>query len=663
MGCAAAEELHLQLTGYPLPPTFTETTRNDVAIFSPELAPLLQKVGADDSKPLAGHNPLMFQLRCNGLMPTRTFWPLPQPWIMLEPDLGKVAEVFQWDATTLTPATALRDWSQAVEQAIDVSLRHSQADGEVSRPGLPPQFQGRCTEFVPCTVPFTGLIKPGRHDDFSPKVDQPTHLLKAVATQIRRIKSLIRRSKVLCEQTPERLRSLYDEWKCIRRSRGCRQYFWDWLMSTPELYPVPLRLPSLESLSDLHQLLEHHVNQLAYQHHKRRDHLAIFLRERDIRKGKKQVYQSIREPSPGLVEHLQEFFGLVVCSRRAPQTILGPAAALSFHLAKLGWQLTRQGMLLIDAFYSLDLLYANWQDIVSAINKLGKHAVALQLSGAVMSADQKVHFLDDAETCPFCGEPDSKEHQLLHCASTAVMRGQHDLTCTLLADHDDIYIHQPGVFRTPHFECIRAMQRACPEADVVTEGAEFGFFTDGSCQQPTSVQHRWAAYAIVYPIHPPDQIVADAALPIDVMLTRHFAVAGVALLPGHQTIDRAELLAVVQVHERGTDQPVYADSAYVLSRFALLQRTLNISLLHKSKNFDLLRRWHVLIWTRRLRTPTLKVQAHQPIPASTTDDTWLRIGNAVADLAAKQAAFSLLPSYVDLLQTGAQEELRYQDFF
>eukprot|EP00438_Fugacium_kawagutii_P005392 Skav210137 [mRNA] locus=scaffold1493:168850:173052:- [translate_table: standard] len=407
-----------------------------------------------------------------------------------------------------------------------------------------------------------------------------------------------------------------------------------------------------------------------------------------------RMYLSVASDAEAL-----EFYNLVASVDRPPQSIMGPAGALSFYLAKLSWQLDRQGWLLVDAFFRLHLLYSDLADILRAVEQAwldlvalevssrqgckhmppldrrltttvfsrmgsdGKHALALELTGAFMTGEQKHHFLDDGALCPFCSQVDSKEHQLLHCPATEVVRHTHADTCEMLDQHDLIYTLQPAVFQNSQFSYIRMLQFHLPEADLQVTQARYGFFTDGSCQQPTSPFHRWGAYAVVFPLHAVAEIVADVHLPLGMILDKHFGTAGVALLPGRQSIDRAELLAAVQTHEQRTEQPVHTDSAYVLSRYALLQQTRNIWVLHKMKNFDLLRRWHTLLWDHDLSTPTVKVKAHQDLLADSPRETWLRIGNAVADLVAKRACLQLLPSYTQLMRDGFTDEQHAQDFF
>eukprot|EP00438_Fugacium_kawagutii_P010708 Skav212510 [mRNA] locus=scaffold2713:140549:150050:+ [translate_table: standard] len=732
-GCVTIEDCHQQLYGHALPPTFTNTTRNDVAILSSELAPMVQSVQVNQDHLVAGHNPLLFDLLCPDTMPTRTMWPLPHPWIELDPDPAEVRRSFTWNNRNFEEGRELLQWSQAVEQAVDAALK-TKAHPSFPSQGLPDAYRGRCENRMPRQTPLTSLIPPGRHDDFHPAIDQPTHLLKAWTSQVRRLKSLYRRST--CKTKPQSAHQLQTEWNTVLRAKGCRQHFWDWIFSMPELYPVPLSCPSASLLYDMCQLMEHHVNHLAYLHNKRRQALATFLKERDVKRtaikyamlGDRRNAQpfltcmvlttALQDPEQYTILqallhardyaiHLPEqealqFFEQVSQSHKLPQAIMGPAGALQYYLAKLDWQMTSSGLIHVAAFFDLHLLQSNWHDIVEAVEiswlehvsvqvssrhgcshmpvinrrstvgvfeslpSPGKHAIALQLTGAPMTGEQKSKFSDGSDLCPYCLAPDSKEHQVLYCEATQTIRDQHAETCDMLDQHDDIYVVQPAVFRHPDADYIRTMQFSLPEADIQMRGIIGGIFTDGTCQRPASIATRWAAYAVVVPVSAQADIVADAGMPLELMLQKHFSVAGLALVPGAQNIPRAELLAALQAHESQLEDaefPVYTDSSYVLKSLALVQQTRVVVRLHKHRNFDLLRRWRHLVWGRGRRTPTIKVKAHQPIPGSTPHETWTRIGNAVADLVAKRAAFQLLPAYTATLRAMGEEEDIMTRFF
>lgn len=290
----------------------------------------------------------------------------------------------------------------------------------------------------------------------------------------------------------------------------------------------------------------------------------------------------------------------------------------------------------------------------------GKHALALQLTGAPMTGEQKSKFSDGSDMCAYCSEKDSKEHQLLHCSATEAMRNQHAAVCQQLEEFSAIHILQPAVFQPSEFEYIRTLQFALPEAEVLVPNDLMGMFTDGSCQQPHSQLTRWAAFAIVCPISAKEAIVADFQKPIEDILHLHFSVTGMALVPGTQTVPRAELFAVVQAHEaqlsHAIEAPVYTDSSYVLKCLRLIRSSSSVIVFHRKPNFDLLKRWHTLYWTHGRTTPTEKVKAHQQLQGENLHDTWLRIGNAVSDYVAKKTALELLPSYTDMLRQMHTDE-------
>ena len=63
LGFRTAEEIYMELKGQCLPPTYGTSTRHDVCILSPSLTNLVTDVWVDDSKMLAGHNPLCVELQ------------------------------------------------------------------------------------------------------------------------------------------------------------------------------------------------------------------------------------------------------------------------------------------------------------------------------------------------------------------------------------------------------------------------------------------------------------------------------------------------------------------------------------------------------------------------------------------------------------------------
>lgn len=134
-------------------------------------------------------------------------------------------------------------------------------------------------------------------------------------------------------------------------------------------------------------------------------------------------------------------------------------------------------------------------------------------------------------------------------------------------------------------------------------------------------------------------------------LERFFHVVAVAHQQGQQTVDRSELEATILAHEAATGKPVFTDSQYVLDTLSMLREITTISLLHKKPHYDLLCRWHFLIWDLELETPTIKVKAHQSLTNCEGFERALRIGNHFADSVVKAGVAALHPSYQQMVQT------------
>lgn len=346
--------------------------------------------------------------------------------------------------------------------------------------------------------------------------------------------------------------------------------------------------------------------------------------------------------------------------------------------------MTADGTLLIGAFFNLHLwrsklldikeaLYEAWMEHVSVqvtnrkfcrnfpvIDRRAtiaffqkqegqaKHALSLQMIGGWMTQHQKTHFVDIEDKCIFCDKPDSQYRQLLECEATAMTRDRHRDTCNHLEEGALVSVIHPVAFRTPWFDMLRTLQFQLPEPQL-TEPAQTAIclFTDGSTLNGNK-KFPQSAYAIVAPKVSVECILAHSHFSVNDHVEHHFDVLGVAHVTGKQSNNRAELFAVVVAHEKQTQLPVVTDSGYVLSMHALLRATPALHMLHKRANWDLLQRWHVLIWDKQLNTPTVKVAAHQELLALRGMDLFHAIGNGVADVAAKRACTQLHVDYLDM---------------
>eukprot|EP00438_Fugacium_kawagutii_P027552 Skav207071 [mRNA] locus=scaffold1909:182710:185898:- [translate_table: standard] len=392
----------------------------------------------------------------------------------------------------------------------------------------------------------------------------------------------------------------------------------------------------------------------------------------------------------------QIFLAKVSHSNANPTSIMGPAAALQFYISKLGWLCDRAGALSTSLDFPIHLLHSpvevldlalqhSWMEKVSleiSSRKGMRHApvidrpltvktllaqpgkaqkaLALQMVGGYMTNHQKHHFsADQSLLCEFCQEPDSVPHQVVWCPATQVIRDEHPQAMEFLREHDSIYAHLPVVFRHP-FQCLSlTMQHMMPEPIPTMPPLLSCFFTDGSCQFPADGNARCSAYAIVAPTVPLESLDQYVSWPTQALLEQFFQVVAVAFVTGFPNIDRAELQAVVLAHEQHTEQPVYTDSAYVISCHRRVLKTSNKHRLHKYKHADLLFRWHDVVWNHHMQTPTYKVKAHQLRHTSAPEVTRLTMGNEVADWVAKQTLRTLTPEYLALQKQIHDEQGSY----
>ena len=367
-----------------------------------------------------------------------------------------------------------------------------------------------------------------------------------------------------------------------------------------------------------------------------------------------------------------DFLNIVSKSQKRPAQTLGPAGALQFYLGKLGWSCGINGMIQVAAFVSLHICESNladliywmeraWMEYVSSqvasrkfmrgFPTVDKHQtirvfsnladeaqkiLALDLTGGFMTKSQKQHF-DETETstCDFCSLTDSYEHRMLECPFTQNIRDKFPQVIEFLTEHDLIHVHFPLHFEAPWREFYDTLHfhQASPTC-VPIDSQCIEIFTDGSCKQPAEPNSRWAAFAAVRPVTPKAVILSMPTVEVQDLLHNHFEILTIGMCVGKQTIPRAELQCVLALLPLPPSITVITDSSYVISAVALVLETVDIRCLHKSNNFDLLQKLHVHAHAGEL--PNFrKVKAHQTLDTNDLALRWDRIGNQVADAAAK----------------------------
>ena len=226
----------------------------------------------------------------------------------------------------------------------------------------------------------------------------------------------------------------------------------------------------------------------------------------------------------------------------------------------------------------------------------------------------------------------------------------------MLQQLDDIHINLPVIFEPPMHNFFLQM---CYQPDPVnivptatqaieamqTQGIRPIIFTDGSCFSPE--HYPLAAWAIVVGLDITEQQKCDTILrgfKSGVNLSSFLTVA-VGRCNKQQSIDRAELEAMVVVHEHWMTTQVVTDSAYAMDCWKMVTTQDDLTILHSRQNADLLiRLYHANRGANNVVTKvashTLEKGQNQP------QDPYLTIGNAVVDAAAKAANQFLNPILV-----------------
>ena len=275
--------------------------------------------------------------------------------------------------------------------------------------------------------------------------------------------------------------------------------------------------------------------------------------------------------------------------------------------------------------------------------------------------------------CLHCGGVDTKAHRLLECPAMLHVRQPFQDLLQWVCDFSPHWIHAPfpvthadeGFLRLlwnsrslPQPPCLQNLLQQQPDA-------EHCLFTDGSCVYPTCPAARHAAWSVVFcnrSAHVPDlRVVIDRPD----LLQALFPVVAQGLLPGEQTIYRAEVAALVQVVRLAAAQPqqtfhAWADSSSALS---VVQKWLDSTVDEpfSSSAGDLL----ALLPHRRPSNLVLhKVKSHQNLHEVSDKELLPALGNHAADLAAKAAEKEDLNGLSDQLASIADwYELQENNLF
>ena len=154
-------------------------------------------------------------------------------------------------------------------------------------------------------------------------------------------------------------------------------------------------------------------------------------------------------------------------------------------------------------------------------------------------------------------------------------------------------------------------------------------YTDGTCDNPRDPYAARAAWAAIIrtPTDPPHDAAAT---------NWNFQVLAAGHCPGHQTIGRAELYAMVVAVElvsadaSASHIQFVTDSKYVVNCINQIEDETIFTSPHKKAHWDLIRRL-ILTW-QPAKFTVVKIKSHQDIiQAQTEQQAWYIRGNALAD--------------------------------
>ena len=362
------------------------------------------------------------------------------------------------------------------------------------------------------------------------------------------------------------------------------------------------------------------------------------------------------------------------------RTAYGPASALALGLARLGIGLTENGLLSGPTNHKLDLctcnvqqlrvmLQATWALCVAeeVSHRTGMHrcpfpapqlndgllrslrteqvpVIAKHIAGCFSSNVVKNKWDPSiSPRCDLCQDLETKEHRFLHCQATEHVRRQWRSFVSEALSRYPRWLHGPFAVVPEDAEMAQLVfsTRLFPSCtspasiDLLNSLPRLRFYTDGSCNYPQNMWARHCAWSVVIDLSCSDADVEQRLLSWHRTgcLPQCFAVVSQGLVPGQQTINRAEQCAIVAVarlvqHSRHKEAEVMSDSAFAVQEHEKAVRQ------EAGTHPDL---GNLLQQSAPQQLRLCKVTSHQDPSSLDGMDIWHSAGNNYADLAAKAA--------------------------
>ena len=377
-----------------------------------------------------------------------------------------------------------------------------------------------------------------------------------------------------------------------------------------------------------------------------------------------------------------------VASDGSPYRVYGPGSSLKALLHRNGWCLHPSGQLTGPGNVRLALRTSSSKDVAEALrfawsyhvkaaishrNGLARADVpdvfttarllrrysvsdqkvlALRITGAFQTAASKALWSSGVTSaCPWCGAPETKEQRFLRGPAFAVIRDQHQEAVRAMELSSPHWVYAPFAVVPDEVDVLNLVfasrpAPAMPHAEAARLRQEqpvmLRFFTDGTCANPAIPFARHAAWSVVLdsamdPTH------RSAALEFwrrTSSIPPAFHVRACGLVPGRQTIARAEAWAALQAVRMAylagsVPVQIVTDSTYVVRILMRRQAGLPFSHVDFPSNSDIVLLFRE-VWFPGVQV--LKVKSHQRLESIDDDDAlWMAMGNASADKACARA--------------------------
>ena len=397
---------------------------------------------------------------------------------------------------------------------------------------------------------------------------------------------------------------------------------------------------------------------------------------------------------------------LFVASRGTgvPNSTKGPAGALKGYLMRIGANIDKQGDIHFHSGLILSILHTPFPTLRNLIRQewmtdlivLHSERKAFQGSASIdrrltiqmltsfpdhqqksllceivhafQTQNQKARWTgEDAPDCPYCPKMDTRKHRLTCCDALQHVYDRHKSVVEELLELDDINCDLPVIFVSPYRDfLLQCHFQQVPDVfvdetvmfveDLLQQDVTPIFFSDGSCFESKIPGYGLASWAIVVcKAHKAEDLEVIGGLSNNLGLAfSSFLTLATSRCHGDQSIDRAELAAIVALHEKWPKSHLVTDSAYVIAAHQLVHTIEHPRELSGRANQDLLHR----LWTSRSPGHQLtKVRSHtleQGCSMGEQQNFFHVVGNALADTVAKKANLLLGGDMVQLWQQELQ---------